>query len=429
MLVGSPKQHEVIGVLDLGSSKISCLILQQAGQTSSTDLSGYQVLGQSQIQSDGIRAGMLVDLDRVELAMRQVIGLAEEQAGMTLDDIVVGVSNGRLQSMHFSAAVDLAEHHVQRHDLRRLAQSARQYVEQQGHTLLYLNHLNYTLDHVSTVRRPQGLRGRRLECQFHAVITDETTLLALEEVVRRCSLSTRSIVPSGLASALAATTPDERQQGALCIDIGAGAVKFAVIHDEMFLHVDTLAFGGANLTHDVSATLNTSLVDAERIKTLYGTMVSAASDFGIRIEYVQSGNQEDSWFGSSSPEVHTTSRADVSKIIYPRAARQLELIAERISQSRVIGEFARSIVLTGGGSQLVGLSAVAGRMFSKPVRIGQPQLLDGLERTYTNPSASTLLGLGLVETLAPTAVTPRTRNGIAYESYLKRMEQWLRESF
>ena len=429
MFARSNKQQEVLGLLDIGTSKISCSIVQRTAHSSLEDAQAWHVLGHSQIQSAGIRAGMLVDLDQAEQAVRQAIGLAEDQAGMTLDEIIVGVSNGRLQSIHFSAAVDLAEHHVQRHDLRRLAQSARQYVEQQGRTLLYLNNISYTLDHCATVLQPLGLRGRRLDCQFHAVTTDETTLLAFEELISRCCLSTRSLVPSGLASAFAATTNDERQQGVVCIDIGAGSVNFAVIHDGMFLHVDTLAFGGANLTHDVSATLSTSLVDAERIKTLYGTMVSAASDLGVSIEYELSGNPGGGEAHSMSREVHTTTRADVSQIIYPRALRQLELIGERLSRSGIMSEFAKSIVLTGGGSQLVGLSAIVGRMFSKPVRIGQPQLIDGLEKTYINPSASTLLGLGLAESLAPTAVTPRTRNGIAYESYLKRMEQWLRESF
>ncbi|MEM7749361.1 MAG: hypothetical protein AAF346_14010, partial [Pseudomonadota bacterium] len=122
-------------------------------------------------------------------------------------------------------------------------------------------------------------------------------------------------------------------------------------------------------------------------------------------------------------------RADISSILYPRVLRQLQLIGERLKQSQVTDALARSIVLTGGGSQLVGLSAMAEQVFGKPVRIGQPQLIEGLEREYTNPTASTVLGLGLAEAFAPNAVNPRIRNRIAYESYLKRMEQWLRESF
>lgn len=425
MFVGQ-QQQQVVGLLDLGTSKISCLIVQRPKYASNQ---GWRVIGHSHIQSSGIRAGMLVDLDQAELAVRQAIGTAEDQAELTLDDILVGVSNGRLQSLHFSATVELAEHHVQRHDLRRLTQSAQQYVEQQQRSLLYLNHVHYTLDHVSTARQPLGLQGRRLDCQFHAVTTDEMTLLALEELLARCNLSPRNFIPSGLASALSVTTPDEQQQGVACIDIGAGVVNIAVLNEGTFLHIDTLAFGGANLTHDVSARLHASLADAERIKTLYGTMVRATSDQGVSIEYRQPGTSSVGYAGPMADEVHTTSRADISSILYPRVLRQLQLIGERLKQSQVTDALARSIVLTGGGSQLVGLSAMAEQVFGKPVRIGQPQLIEGLEREYTNPTASTVLGLGLAEAFAPNAVNPRIRNRIAYESYLKRMEQWLRESF
>ena len=167
----------------------------------------------------------------------------------------------------------------------------------------------------------------------------------------------------------------------------------------------------------------------QRIKTLYGTMISAPSDYGVRIEYPQSGAAASQPVSLVVEEVHTTTRADIAKLLYPRAMRQLQLIGERLSQSEVTREFAKSIVLTGCGSQLVGLSAVAGEMFSKPVRIGQRQLIKGLNSSYTNPAASTVLGLGLAELHAPTAMTPRIGDKIAYESYLKRMEQWLRESF
>ena len=421
--------EEVVGLVDLGTSKISCVILQRCRDSASETMEGWRTLGHSHVQSDGIRVGMLVDIERAEAATRRAIGMAEDQADLTLNDIVVGVSNGRLRSLHFSAAVELAEHHVRCHDLRRLAESARQYVEQQGKSLLHLNDVHFNLDQATTVLQPLGRRGKRLSCQYHAVTTDEVTLLAFEQLAARCGISIRSILPTGLASAYAATTQDERLQGVTCIDIGAGVTNIATIHDGRLLHVDTLAIGGANLTHDVSAMLNAPLADAERIKTLYGTVISAPSDYGVRIEYPQAGAAAGQRSGVIASEVHTTSRADIAKILTPRAMRQLQLIGERLDQFNVTREFAQSIVLTGGGSQLVGLSSVAGELFSKPVRIGQRQLINGLNSTYTNPSASTVLGLGLAEMFAPTAIQSRICDRTAHESYFKRMEHWLRESF
>ena len=118
---------------------------------------------------------------------------------------------------------------------------AQAYVVRDGGKLLHMNRIHYSLDGEIGVRRPLGMAGQRLTCQYHAVTGDPASLRNIEGLIERCYLSVAGFVPSGLASALAATTADEQQFGVACLDIGAGATKVAVIADGRFLHVDTIA--------------------------------------------------------------------------------------------------------------------------------------------------------------------------------------------
>ena len=165
---------------------------------------------------------------------------------------------------------------------------AQEYAVRGGSKLLHLNRIHYALDGEIGVRRPLGMVGHRLSCQYHAVTGDPASLRNIEGLIERCYLSVAGFVPTGLASALAATTADEQQFGVACVDVGAGVTKVAVIADGRLLHVDTIDVGGAYLTHDIAVMLSTPLAEAERIKTLCGTIMCARSDENVSIPYWRS---------------------------------------------------------------------------------------------------------------------------------------------
>lgn len=431
MLTSTNRSPSEIGaLLDIGSSKITCLIIERMPpERAGPNQTGLRVLGYGQRRADGVRAGMVTDLDRAEAGVRGAIGDAEARAGLTVDDITVALTSSRLSSTHFSAHLDLPSGAVRGEDLRRLAERAREYAARDGRALVYLNRVHYGLDGETGISEPLRMVGNRLTCQFHAVTADPTQLQNLECLIERCYLNVDSFIPTGLAAAMAATTPDEQNTGVLCLDIGAGATKVAVIADGRFLHTDTIAVGGAILTHDIFVSLGAPLAEAERIKTLYGSLAFVESGLHGAHPHWRAHPHDLVGFRAQQGEQQETTRTELARILYPRARRQLEIIKERLARSSITRELAQSIVLTGGGCRLAGFAGLAAEVLGRPVRMGAPAQLAGIDACFQGPGLSAVVGLGLVDASPAEMLYSGGVKNRAYESYLSRMEQWLRESF
>ena len=427
MLSSRSSHTDVIALLDIGSSKVACAIAQLKRDKNGAN--GIHILGFGQRRANGVRAGMIVDLDRAEAGVRGAISDAEADAGLTVKELTVALSSGRLHSNHFNARLELEAGHVRSNDLQRLALRARQYAERDGRALVYLNRIHYALDGETGIRAPKGMHGKRLTCQFHAVTGEMTLLNNLECLIERCYLKVRNFVPTGFASAIAATTPDEQRIGVTCIDIGAGAAKITVIVDGRFIYTDTVVTGGAILTHDIARIFSISLAEAERLKTLYGALINLRHDRPGGVPYWDANVDRLVTYRALQGEIQETTVAELSHILYNRTRRQLEFIKERLDKSSLTRELAQSVVLTGGGSQLTGLSNLATEVLGRPVRIGAANNCAGLAPEYQGPALSTVVGLGLIhkapaELVHASGVRKRTD-----ETYMSRMEQWLRESF
>ena len=415
------ERTEIVGLLDVGTAKVTCLIVERAWTAGHDALPAVRVLGVGYQRSAGVKAGMVIDLDAAEAAIRAAVANAERAADVRLDDVVATVSCGRLKSSHMTTHVDLEVGHVRPEDLARLASAARQYAVRNDRALVHLNHVAYSLDGQAGLRDPLRLAGSRLSANWHAVTAVLEPLQNLSAVIDSAHLAVRQFLPAGLAAAISATTSDERRLGVTCLNIGAGVVDIACFLDEQFLYADTVAVGGGHLTYDIAKKLTTPLAEAERIKTLYGTLVAARSDEHEIIQYALAGELEG--------EAYQTTRAEIARILYPRVSLQLRTLKERLDLAESAVPVGSNIVLTGGASQLVGLADLAARTLGRPVRLGNPPQLSGLPHSLRSPAFSAVAGLAL-------AARPETRQAFATptarmstSSYLGQMEKWLRESF
>ena len=413
---------DVVGVLDIGTSKTVCLIV--AGPDSRTGglwrREGARVLGFGHRPSRGLKAGVVIELDGAEQALRAAVTQAEQRAGLTIEDVFVAVTCGRLKSITFEAETRIEDRVVSEADADRLMAAGRKYVERDGHTLLHLNHIAYRLDGAGGVPDPCGMAGTMLAADLHAVTVEDAPLRNLLHVVERAYLSPAGIAPGPYASGLAATTEEERRLGTTCIDMGAGATTLSMFGDGQLLSIATVAVGGHHVTFDIARTLSTPFAEAERIKTLYGTLEGAASDDQEMVAYSLAGEQE--------PALYQTTKADLHGIIASRVSGLLAQVIERIERSGVAHLAAHRVVMTGGGSQLPGLSEFAGEVLARPVRIGRPKPIEGMPAHGCGPQFSTAIGLVQVA-LNPAAGVRSGRGEIEGGGYLKRVGQWLREGF
>src|SRR5262245_28235678 len=271
---------DAIGVLDIGTSKTVCLIVAAPNTRAS---GGWRrevasVLGFGHRPSRGLKAGVVIELDGAEQAVRAAVTKAEERAGLTLDEVFVAVTGGQRKSTTFEAETRIERDVVRVADTGRLMAAGRKYVQRDGHALLHLNHVAYRLDGAGVSLEPFGSAGSVLAADLHAVTVEEAPLRNLLQVVERAYLSPAGIVPAPYASGLAAITEEERQRGATCIDMGAGATSVSMFAAGRLLWVGSVAMGGQHVTFDIARALSTPFAEAERIKTTFGTLESAGSD-------------------------------------------------------------------------------------------------------------------------------------------------------
>jgi cell division protein FtsA len=415
---------DVIGVLDIGTSKTVCLIVAPPKSRANGlwRREGAGVLGFGIRPSRGLKAGVVIDLDGAEQALRAAVSQAEQAAGLTVEEVLVAVTGGGLKSLTFEAETRIAGSFISEADTGRLAAAGRDHAQREGHTLLHFGQIGYRVDGAGGVSNPRGLAGSLLAADFHAVTAEDAPLRNLLSVVERTFLSPLAIVPAPHASGLAATTEEERRLGVTCIDLGAGSTTLAMFADGHLIFVDTVAVGGHHVTFDIARTLSTPFAEAERIKTLHGSVEEGAAEDEELFSYAVSS-------GDDAP-LHETTKADLNGIIATRVSDLLSQAMARIEGSAVAHLAGSHIVLTGGGSQLRGLAGFAEEALGRPVRIGRPDAADGMPAAYCNPIFSTSVGL------IPIALEPaagvrghRVRPEMASGGYFKRVGQWLRDGF
>jgi cell division protein FtsA len=415
---------EPFGVLDIGTSKTVCLIVDPPNGRANRLWRRQvgSVLGYGLKPSRGLKAGAVIDLDGAEQVLRAAVTQAEAAAGLEIDEVMVAVGGVRLKSLAFEAETRIADRIVADADAQRLATAGRNYAERDGRTLLHLERIAYRLDGASGVPNPRGMAGDLLAADFHAVTVEDAPLRNLLHVAERAFLTPAGIAPAAYASGLAVTTADERRLGVTVIDMGAGSSAIAMFADSHLLAVDTVAVGGQHISFDIARTLNAPFPEAERLKSLHGSVEEGAVEDHEKVSYALSGGHETA--------LAEAAKADVNRIVAGRTTDLLGRVLERIERSGVAEPAGETIVLTGGGSQLRGLADFARDLLGRPVRVGLPEAADGLPAAYCNPAFATAVGLVPIALKPSVRLDGRRAGGTpAGAGYLKRVGQWLREGF
>jgi cell division protein FtsA len=418
--MGDRRTYKTLGLLDIGTSKTVAGVIV-AEYAAGNPQPSLRLAGLGMQRSKGVKAGVLTDLDDAETVVRGVISQAERAAGISVGGFTLSVSAGRISSVHCTARTDVETGSVQEEDLARLMAAGEGYAERNGRTLLHLNSLGYEVDGAQGVRDPLGLSARKLSAGLHGVTADEAPLRNLLVLIDRCYASCEGLVASPYASALAATTPEERQFGVTCIDLGAGTTSIALFADGRFTGIDVIPVGSQHITYDIAKALQTPLAEAERIKTLYGTLLNAQSDEHESFTYPIAGEEDD---GS-----YETSKARLTDIIRPRVQQIMGLLRERLSLNAASRYAGDKIVLTGGASQLIGLPEFVAHEFGRSVRIGRPADLAGLTASLSGPQLATLSGLAIVAARGGGELSMGHGRKNVSQGYLGRVGTWLKRGF
>ncbi|MDI3468536.1 MAG: Cell division protein FtsA [Pseudolabrys sp.] len=425
----SPRKSAVVAALDIGTSKVVCLVARLAPAPPQDVLRrrshGVQVMGFGHTAARGMKAGAVVDLVAAEEMIRHAIDSAESRAGVQLESVVVSLSGGRLTSELFNASVDLNDSAVRDGDIARVLAATSRHTVREGRAVLHSLPIGYALDASRGIRNPRGMVGSRFGVDMHMVTADAAAARNLMLTVERSHLEVEAMVASPYAAGLSALADDEADLGAAVVDMGAGTTTIAVFSGGRFIHADGFALGGQHVTMDLARGLNARISDAERIKTFYGTVFTGGADDRDMITVPPVGDDD-----REPPQF--VSRETLVQMIKPRVEEILEMVRDRLAASPFAAEPRARVLLTGGASQLVGLTELATRVLGRAVRIGRPLGLSGLPESAKGPAFAAAAGLLIYPQAAHLEhFEPRKTRHLMTGTggYMAKVGQWLRESF
>ena len=423
------RRSVVVAALDVGSSKVVCLIGRlrpRAPQQALTRRShSVDVIGFGHTVARGTKAGTVVNLVQAEDAIRCAVDAAERMASVEIESVVLSISSGRPSSELFAAEIEILGSAVAENDIARVLAAGGRHSLRDGRAILHSLPVGYSIDGVNGIRDPRGMLGARFGVDMHVATTDVAAARNLMLAVERCHLDVEAMAASPYVAGLAVLADDEADLGAAVVDMGAGTTTVAAFQAGRLVHIDGFALGGHHVTMDLARGLNARITDAERIKTLYGTVLSGGSDERdmITVPPLDEHEREPAQF---------VSRATLVSIIKPRVEEILEMVRDRLAACLIAADRRGHVVLTGGASQLDGVPELAARLIGRPVRLGRPLGIAGLPDAAKGPAFAVAAGLLVYPQAAHLEHFEARRKRqlmTGTGGYFARVGRWLRESF
>jgi cell division protein FtsA len=415
-----PHRAGLFGVLDIGTTKVACLI----GRNESDGT--LRVLGFGWQRGRGVRAGGIVDLEDAERAIRAAVGQAEDMADTRLRSVTVNLSCGQPDSRLFNVQWPVGSaanggRVVVDQDIRRVVHEARDRAESDGREVIHSLPLSFMVDETDHVADPRGLFCSTLTARLHIVDAATSALRTLGACIARCDLEIAELVSAPMAAGLSTLVEDERDMGATVIDMGGGTTGLAVFNEGHLLHTAQLPVGGMHITSDLARELVTTVAHAERMKALHGNAQSCADDEREFLTVPLVGEDEH--------QFAKVPRSMVVNVVRPRVEEIFQMVRDRLESTGLTRAMGARVVLTGGACQLAGVRELAAHMLNKPVRLGRPTSLRGLPDSASGPAFATAAGL-----LCWAAGAGRTLSDIDFEPQpaagpFRRIINYLKERF
>ncbi|MBN8542659.1 MAG: cell division protein FtsA [Alphaproteobacteria bacterium] len=408
---------QIITALDVGTTKVACIIARkdEHGQLTVAGV-GHQL-------AKGIKSGVITDVSEVETSIVAAVHTAEQMAGVdAVEEVIVNVNGTSLKSRQVSVELDVLADGVSDNDISDIIHEGCASLQSDDATIIHCFPTNYMLDGVKGLRDPRGMVGSKLGAELQIITAKPSYLRNLSQCIARSHLNISEYVMSVHASALAVLEPDEMNLGVLLIDMGGGVTSFAVYFGGRSVYSDSIPVGGNHVTSDIAQGLSTSLHHAERLKTLHGSAVNAAKDTEVMIDVPQLGERED------ENEPTTMPRSMLIGVIRPRMEEIFELIRGKLEASGM-DKVGRRCVITGGASQMLGVTELATRMLSKQVRKGKPMPLNGLADAVSGPAFSGVIGMLNYVTQRPWEEEILSAEQSKRRFVPEKIMNWIRENF
>ena len=378
-------QRGIVALLDIGTSKISCLLLRLTRKRSAAD-PGYKIIASASTRSRGVRFGEVEAMPETEEAIRTVIRAVQKKSGQRVDHAVACFAGARPRSYGLGGSINLPSGTVTEKDIGRVLAACDVPDIGEGRQILHAHPVNFVLDGRTGLVDPRGQVGDHLEVDMHVLTVESRTVQNIAEAVHRCDLELAGIAASAYVSGLSSLIETEMETGGACIDLGGGTTSMSIFMKDHMIYADSIRAGGDRITQDISKVFRISLTAAERLKILSGGLFVTEVDERERLKI------EDPHGARGFDHEHAT-RADLIRVMQPRMSEMLDLVAHQLDAAGFSHMDKASVVLTGGVSSTPGLEALAQQHLGPNVRIGHPTRVAGLGMEMNGPDYAASIGM------------------------------------
>ncbi len=402
---------QIIVGLDIGTSKI-CAVVGNVHQD------GVEIIGMGSHPSEGLRKGVVINIEDTVNSIKEAIEEAETMAGCEISSVYAGIAGGHIKGFNTLGVIDLKEKEVTKKDIARVIEVASAVAIPMDREVIHTLAQEFIVDDQDGIIDPLGMAGVRLEAKVHIVTGAVTSAQNIIKCANRAGLDVYDIVLESLASSEAVLAKEERNLGTALIDFGGGTTDLALLSRGVIKHTSVLALGGDNLTYDIAVGLRTPQIEAEKIKIKYGCALSSmiGKDETIEVPGV----------GGRKPRI--LSREILGEILEPRIEEIFTLIYSELISSGYAEMASSGVVVTGGSAELPGMSDMAEQIFNAPARIGYPRGITGLTELVNQPMYATAVGLVLHGAKAMEKKKKfRIRDTNIFHLVMSRMKKWFRE--
>ncbi len=373
-------KNPVIVGLDLGTTKIAAII------SDVDDKGELSVVGVGTSPSEGLRRGVVVNLEKTVESVKKAVREAELMAGVRVEEVYAGIAGDHIRSINSRGVIAVSRpgNEIGQTDVQRVIDQARAVAIPIDREIIHVIPQEFIVDDQAGIKDPVGMSGVRLEAVVHIVTGAVTSAQNIYKSIDRSGMRIRDLVLQPLASSYSVLDPEEKELGVALIDIGGGTTDIAIFYDGSIRHTSVVGLGGANITNDIAIGLRTPRTHAEEIKIKYGSAMGSLMSAEAKIRVPGVGGREE----------RDISAQVLGSIIEPRLEEILSLVQREIKKTDHGDLLGAGIVLTGGTARMPGIAQLAEQIFDLPVKVGIPKGVGGLTDSVTDPLHAT--GVGLV---------------------------------
>jgi len=407
------KNDQIIVGLDVGTTKICAIVGKITAE-------GIEIIGIGTNPSEGLRKGVVVNIDSTVDSIKKAVHEAELMSGTDIKAVVTGIAGAHIKGFNSHGIIGVKDREVSSKDVEKVLEAAKAVAIPMDREVIHTMAQEFIIDDQDGIKDPVGMSFVRLEVKVHIVTA---AVASAQNIVRSCNragLEVYDIALQQIASSAAVLTPEEQELGVMVIDIGGGTTDIAVFANGSICYTASLPLGGNQLTSDIAIGLRTPVTAAEKIKKQYGCAMISLIGQNDTIEVPSVGGRP--------PRV--LSRQILGEIIEPRMEEILELVKRELYKSGFHDQVVSGVVLTGGSSLMPGVEELAESVFEMQARSGIPQHVGGLLDIVKSPIYAT--GVGLLITGGQQFGSARQLNSNDNKLFYKlfsRMKSWFAEFF